>query len=57
MRIKKNINGFRLNKNGKPLTTSIGEVKFKEYQGAMFRKDGNYYFYLRFFGGFHIYST
>ena len=53
---KRNVNGFRLNQNGKPITTSIGEVKFIEYQGASFKIEGDYYFYLRFFAGYYIYS-
>lgn len=55
--MKRNINNFRLNKNGKPITSEIGEVKHKLYQGASYKEDGEYYFYKRFFNGFYYYSN
>ena len=36
----KNINGFRLNRNGKPITTEVGEVRHKDFRGAMYKEGG-----------------
>ncbi len=53
----KNINGFRLNKNGKPILNESGDVIHYEYQGASYKKDGVYYFFVRKQAGKFIYKS
>lgn len=55
--MNRNINGYRLTKNGKPILTEIGEVKFKEFQGQSFKSNGDYYFFLRQSQGYFYYTT
>jgi hypothetical protein len=53
----RNINGFRLNKNGKPILQEQGEKKFATYQGESFKEDSVYYFFVRKQNGMFIYNT
>lgn len=53
----KNINGFRLNKNGKPILRDSNEISFAEDRGASFKDNGQYYFFLRKLRGKFIYTT
>jgi len=55
--MKANINGYKLTKNGKPITTGIGEVKQREYEGLSYKENGEYFYYLRKQEGFYIYSS
>jgi len=56
--MKRNINGFRLNKNGKVIVEEQGYKKHLSYQGATYKdENGKYYFYLRKQNGWFIYST
>jgi hypothetical protein len=55
--MSKNINGFRLNKNGKPILQEEGEKKHLTYQGASYKDNGTYYFFLRKQNGWFIYNT
>lgn len=55
---KKNINGFRLNKNGNPILNELGYKKHLTYQGSVYKDEiGTYYFFLRKQNGFFIYNT
>lgn len=54
--MKRNINGFRLNKNGKPILIEEGERKHAEYQGASYKEDGEYYFFKRKSNGYFYYN-
>ena len=54
----KNINGFRLNKNGKPILNEEGYKKHLTYQGSTYKDEiGTYYFFIRKQNGWFIYST
>lgn len=55
--MKTNINNYRLTRNGKPITTAIGEVKQSEYKGQSFKENGDYYFFLRKQGNIYIYTA
>lgn len=55
--MRRNINGFRLNKNGKPILFEVGEVLVKEYRGSYYKEEGIYFFYRREFRGEFIYSN
>jgi len=54
----KNMNGFRLNRNGKPILNEQGYKKHLTYQGATYKDEmGTYYFFLREQNGWFIYNT
>ena len=40
--MKKNVNGFRLNQNGKPITDEIGYKKYFTDHGAMYKDNGRW---------------
>jgi len=52
----KNKNGFRLNKNGKPILSEQGEIMHDNYKGSSYKENGVYYFFLRTKGGKFIYK-
>jgi len=54
--MKKNINGYRLNKNGNPILNELGYKRFLSDMGASFKEDGDYYFFVRKQNGWFIYS-
>ena len=54
--MKRNVNGFRLNKNGKPIIIEVGDIMHKEFQGASYKQNGTYYFFKRHANGFYYYS-
>lgn len=54
--MKRNIKGFRLNKNGKPIIIEVGEVRFKDFKGSSYKINGTYYFYFRESNGNYIYK-
>lgn len=55
--MKRNINNYRLTRNGQPITTAIGEVKYSEYKGQSFKENGDYYYFLRQSGDYFYYSS
>lgn len=54
--MKINMNGYKLTRNGKPITTAIGEIKFNEYKGQSFKENGDYYYFLRKARGYFYYT-
>lgn len=54
--MKRNIKGFRLNRNGKPIITEQGEVYHDDYKGASYKDNGMYYFFLRTQQGKFVYK-
>jgi hypothetical protein len=55
--MKKNVNGFRLNQNGKPILNEEGHQSYFTDHGAMYQDNGRWYFFLRKQNGKFIYST
>ena len=55
--MKRNINGFNLTKNGKPITSNIGERKHLEYQGESYKEEGTYYYFNRKFQNYFYYNS
>jgi hypothetical protein len=54
--MKRNINGFRLTKNGKPILKECGDILLDSYQGNSFKLNGEYYFYSRMYQGKNLYK-
>ena len=52
----RNVKGFRLNRNGKPIIIEQGEVRLKEYRGASYKNNGQYFFYVRESNGNYVYK-
>lgn len=55
--MKRNINGFKLNKNGKPITIEQGLIRYNEYKGVTYKLNGEYQFFIRESKGEYIYRT
>ena len=54
--MKRNINGFRLTKNGKPITIESNQRRHIDYQGASYKSGGDYYLFSRVVNGYHVYT-
>lgn len=55
--MKKTINSYRLNRNGKPILDEQGYKRHLTYQGASYQENGTYYFFLRQTNGWFVYSS
>jgi len=54
--MKRNICGFRLTKNGKPILREEGDMLLDTYQGNSVKINGEYYFYSRMYQGKNLYK-
>lgn len=55
--MRRNIKGFRLNRNGKPIIIEQGEVRHKEFKGASYKdSSGTYHYYIREYSGEFVYK-
>ena len=55
--MKRNIKGFRLNKNGKPILIEVNEYRLKDYKGSSYKMGGTYYYYVRESNGSYVYKS
>jgi len=55
--MKRNIKGFRLNKNGKPIIVEVGTVRHKEFRGQTYKENGEYFYYVMQHDGSYIYKS
>ena len=51
------VNNFRLNRNGKVILSSLGEIQKSEFLGQLFKENGTYFFYSRKQNGKFIYNS
>ena len=54
--MKRNVNGFRLTKNGKPILHEEGDILLDTYQGNSIKINGEYYFYSIMYQGKNLYK-
>ena len=54
--IKKTVNGFRLNRNGKAILNDVGEKVKNKYECELFKENGVYYYFDRKRGDKFIYK-
>jgi hypothetical protein len=54
--MKTTVNGYRLNRNGKVITSTEGEVVKDKFLGSSFKENGTYFFYCRKQSGKFIYT-
>jgi hypothetical protein len=50
------MNGFRLNKNGKPILLELNDITSSNFKGHSYKENGEYFFFKRKLNSKFIYS-